>query len=143
MSNQTNTLSIADRYARIAEEAEQRNNAPATPPKRSASPKQITFLTDLRTRYNIPVEDIASLSAKEVYDEIQELMKRPAPVSPSQMEVINKTIEELRLAGMKINISDEKIASLSGGKEGTASKMINFLFTKRTEIETAHKALYA
>lgn len=74
------------------------------------------------------------MTAKEVRAEIEELNKRTMPPTQRQMEIINATIKELQEAGMKIAISAEKIASLTGGREGTASKMIDFLFSKRREM---------
>lgn len=123
--------SIADRYAQITQQAEQRTTrtSQVTP----ASPKQSQYLVDLRTRFSISTEGIEALSFQEVRAEIEVLRARPMPPSPAQMDVIHKTIKELQESGMNINISAEKIASLTGGREGTGSKMIEYLFTLRQD----------
>ena len=124
---------IADRYAQITQEAEQRQ-AYANRPVNAPSEKMAQYLRDLRTRFSISTEGIEMMTAQQVRAEIDELNKRPMPPSERQLEIVHSTIAELREAGVIINISQEKLSALTGGKDGTASKLIEFLFSKRNEV---------
>lgn len=112
---------------------QQQTSAPrgnAFPP----SAKVLAYLTDLRTRHNRSLEGLSTISYTEAQKEIDELRLLPAPASAKQLEIIRKTIAEMNEQGAKVNISEQKIASLTGGREGTASKLIDFLFTQRQRL---------
>lgn len=112
------------------------------PQANPASAKMQKFLLDMRTRHHIATtpEEIALLSFKQVREELQELQSRPAPATPSQMEKINTIIAEMQAHGANINISAEKLASLTGGREGTASKLIDFLMQKKGALNIVSPA---
>jgi hypothetical protein len=101
-----------------------------------ASVKMQKWALDLSKRHNqtTTAEEIAMMSFTQVRDLISELQHRPSPASPSQMLKINETIAEMQAHGAKINISAEKLNSLTGGREGTASKMIEFLMQQKAKL---------
>lgn len=107
-----------------------------------ASPKMQKFLLDMSARHNTgkTVEDIALMSFTDVRNELQRLQALPAPPTPSQMEKIASIIAEMQAHGAQINISSEKLASLTGGREGTASKLIDFLMQKKNALNIVSPA---
>ncbi len=117
----------------VAERLTKEQETPVVPVRGTIKDGQIKYLTDLRIRFGISTDDVLSLSTQQAYEEISELSKRPAPASASQLEKINTIIGELTTAGMRINISQEKMSTLTGGKDGTASQLITFLLSKRQE----------
>ena len=120
---------IAERLTQEAVVAPKKNPNPA-------SEKMQKWLLDLSKRHNqaTTAEDIAQMSFTQVRDAIGELQHKPAPASPSQMQKIHETIAELVAHGMNIRISQEKLSSLTGGREGTGSKMIEFLLQQKSKL---------
>lgn len=98
------------------------------------SVKTLQFLSDLRTRHRRSLVGLDTISYSEAQAEIKELQALPTPASDKQLEIIANTIKELNDAGDKINISQAKLHSLTGGREGTGSKMIEWLFARRQSL---------
>lgn len=106
----------------------------ATNSVRKPSPKMITFYKDLCKRKRIAEKDINHLSSKKLSKWIEMINALPDPASDGQINKIKELITEINEAGGNINISEEEIAKLTGGREGTASKLIENLFQKRKEL---------
>lgn len=100
---------------------------PVTPPSQG----QIDAYKKLCTTKKQPMLDISTMSKREISNHIEALIALPFPPSDSQMQKIHELIAELNGAGVRVNISAEKLATLTGGREGTASQLIEFLFEKR------------
>lgn len=105
-----------------------------TRPRGGITEKQEKYLSDLRNRHHVPLTGIELLTFAQANQEISALRDRPAPASDAQLEKIGNIMEEMRQHGAKISISEEKINSLTGGRDGTASKMIEFLNAKKAEL---------
>ena len=103
---------------------------------RLATENQIKFYSDLCAQRNLqPQEDVANLSYAEVSSLIEEL-KKHTPPSQSQIELIERKILNLQSMEILINLPDT--SKLTGGKEGSASKLIETLMQLEAKhIETA------
>lgn len=97
---------------------------------KGASAKQVAFYVDLCTQKNVPAQDPSTMSFQEISDEIQRLMKIQMP-SPAQMELITTKLSALAELGFTYN---GFLGELTGGKEGTASKLIEELIAKEREL---------
>ncbi|MFY9421657.1 MAG: hypothetical protein WAP91_01450 [Bacilli bacterium] len=99
-----------------------RSSAPADRP---STPRQHKFYLDLcEQKRRTPVEGYESMSFNSLSALIEEL-KDLRPVSDAQLQALNNCLERLA----KVNIfPDIDIDSLTGGREGTASKVLDYLF---------------
>ena len=112
-----------------AYQASQSTSAPRT--GAAATPAQIKAYNEMCTRKNITPLDTSAMSKSEISTHIEAIVALPFPPSPVQREKIDALIAELTAAGVRINISQEKLASLTGGANGTASLLINFLYDQK------------
>jgi len=91
------------------------------------SEARIKFYTDLCLQRHITPKNHLLMSPKELGDNITTMLKFQ-PATDAQLNGIRKRILQLQEIGVHINtISDEELYTYSGGKEGTASKKIEFL----------------
>ena len=116
----------------------QQNHQNANGNTRSTNPsapsvKQIAAYKQLCERKRVEAVDVSTFSKAELSKMIDELIARPFPPTEPQMTKITELIAELNANGVRINLSEEKLASLTGGQEGTASQLIEFLFKKKQE----------
>lgn len=94
-----------------------------------ATPGQLEFITRLCEQKKQPLpENMQNFTFDEASAEIERL-KSIFPVSAKQIDLINKTIAELEAA--KVHVDAPDINTLTGGREGTASKFITELLTLR------------
>lgn len=106
---------------------------------RKPSDAQVKFYNDLCERKGKTPADIAQFNHITLGDAINELQKLPDGASARQKEKIVDLQKELVELGSDINpITDEVMQSLTGGRNGSASALINKMMTMRTELnETA------
>lgn len=98
-----------------------------------ASPAQIKTYLENCERKGIQPKDVATLTRSTISEEIGRIIALPFKASEAQMAKVMETIETLNNGGLKINISQEKLDSLTGGKNGTASQLLQFLFKKQED----------
>lgn len=98
-----------------------------------ASPAQIKTYLENCERKHIAPQDTATFTRATISAEIGRIIALPFPASEAQMKKVMETIDTLNKGGLKINISQEKLDGLTGGTNGTASQLLQFLFKKQEE----------
>ena len=102
--------------------------------KQSPTAPQLKYYADLCEQRGFTPQDTTSLS----YDEVSELIKKVKsfyPASEKQIELIKTKIDILIGAGVKITQpSPEQLSKLTGGKEGSASSLINSLIEQEKTL---------
>ena len=79
----------------------------------------------------IPMGTLLRMSKKAIWDENERLKAIAGPASEAQINLIKTKIEILRSYGEEIGTpSDEALSRLTGGQEGSASRLINALMAK-------------
>lgn len=92
---------------------------------RKPTERQYAFYKDLCTQRNVEAKDIAEFAS---YDELSDEIKKIRayfPASEKQIELIKAKIENLNK--MDVNITMPDTSALTGGREGSASKLIESL----------------
>lgn len=101
--------------------------------KRTPSPRQISYYLDLCTQRKIAPKNYHTMTGDELAQEI-EAVRSFYPASDRQKEIIRDTITSLQEMGVNINLmSDEDMAKLTGGREGTASALIENLINMQRQ----------
>ena len=109
----------------------QGNNARVSLP----TPKQITYYNDLCARKNIRPKDTNQFTFETLGKEIEELRTLPDSASLKQIVKIEQLVEEITKLGGKIApFSQEFMRRLTGGREGTASQLIETLIERRNTL---------
>lgn len=104
------------------------------------SEKQKSFYFDLCDRKKISRKDITQFTFDQLGKEIEQLQKLPDPASERQVAKIRELEKEIIALGGDLNpIGDAVINALSGGREGTASSLIQSLFDMRTALNQVAK----
>lgn len=98
------------------------------------SENQINAYIRMCEQRELTPEDTTTWNAGQVSDEIDRMINM---VSQNQIDLITKKVTELNQSGFPINMPD--ISILTGGKEGTASSMINSLI----EMQNTHHEVCA
>lgn len=99
--------------------------------ERETSSAQIKFYLDLCTQRNVEPKNYLNMNYNQLDKEIKEL-KSFYPASQSQKDLIIKKIESLTKAG--VNIKTPDLTKLTGGRQGSASKLIEKLIQMEKEI---------
>ncbi len=122
----------------ISENAE--SNTGDVKPK---SPGQITTYMDVCKRKGITPQDLTNVTT---FDEMSELIKTAIayfPASPGQKDMIKKKIASL--SEMNVTIAEPDYSTLTGGKEGSASALIQALIKMEDDAKLSapptHKQL--
>lgn len=111
-----------------------RNN----PAHKPVSPRQVAFYLDLCSQRKIKPENYHMMTYDELKEKIQHL-KSNRPATESQKQTIRETIERLQSYGVQVKqLSESQLSELTGGEDGTASKLIESLF--QLERENSQKA---
>jgi hypothetical protein len=98
---------------------------PSAPADKASTPRQHKFYLDLcEQKRRTPVEGYETMSFNNLSSLIEEL-KDLRPISDAQLNALNNCIERLAKVGIYPDID---INSLTGGREGTASTTLDFLF---------------
>lgn len=98
---------------------------PSAPADKPSTPRQHKFYLDLcEQKRRTPVEGYESMSFNNLSSLIEEL-KDYRPVSDAQLKALNSCIERLANVGIFPEID---IDNLTGGREGTASATLEYLF---------------
>lgn len=100
------------------------------------SPALMKFCLDLYERFGLDKSELEGKDYRFVQNKVNELQNRP---SPKQMDIINQTLAELADLGCPLEVDQEVLDGLTGGREGTASQLIELLFEKRREAELTGK----
>jgi len=96
---------------------------------------QRKFYYDLCERKRIKPKDISRYTFEQLNKEIQELREMPDPASEAQINRILELTKELIALGADIKEpTDEFLRTLTGGKNGTASSLIQTLYDMRTKL---------
>lgn len=99
------------------------------------TPNQVRFYNDLCERKRITPKSINSFTFDQLAKEIEEMRKMPDPASQRQIDKIRELEKEIiELGGDLKPISQAVLNSLTGGREGTASSLIQSLFDMRTNM---------
>lgn len=93
-----------------------------------ASPKQIKYYLDLCESKKVEPRDVTNITSKAISELINEV-KSIVTVSTSQIDMLKRLGEETN-----VNITDELIGKLTGGKEGSASKLIEQLLERKRSM---------
>lgn len=96
--------------------------------EKQASLAQIKYYTDLCEQKNVTPVDTSNISSRVIRELIDEL-KAIVTVSESQIEMLKRLGEETGVI-----ISNELISKLTGGKEGSASKLIEQLLERKRSM---------
>lgn len=115
------------------------SNYSASPSSRSsmrgASDSQKKFYLDLCERKRVRPSDVNAFTFDQISKEIEELQKRPDPASIRQIDKIKELVAELIELGADLKpMSETELAVLTGGRDGTASSLIESLFAMRTQL---------
>ncbi len=93
--------------------------------------KMINWYLDLAEQKRITPKDLNEFSATTLFDEIQHLRDLPYPASQGQLDRINALTEEISLIkGKKMKVKYD-LTTLTGGRDGSASKVIESLIKYR------------
>ena len=93
-----------------------------------ASLAQVKYYTDLCEQKNVTPVDTSNISSKDIRILIDEL-KTIVTVSKSQVEMLKRLGEETN-----VDITQELINKLTGGREGSASKLIEQLLERKRSM---------
>lgn len=100
-------------------------NQPSAPADKKSTPGQHKYYLDLCTqKRQTPIEDYIDKSFNEMSNMI-EILKDLRPVSESQLNSLTKCVDRLANVGINVDINFEE---LTGGREGTASAVLEYLF---------------
>ena len=91
-----------------------------------ASESQINWYKKLCEQKDEPVNELLFADKSAIGKEIEKLMKINRP-SKMQMELIQKKLDNIATFGIELTFEVPVLTELTGGKEGTASKFIEFL----------------
>jgi hypothetical protein len=98
---------------------------PSAPADKPSTPRQHKFYLDLcEQKRRTPVEGYEEMSFNSLSSLIEEL-KDLRPVSDAQLQALNNCLERLAKVGI---FPDIDIDNLTGGREGTASATLEYLF---------------
>lgn len=104
------------------------NTGITTTTERPMSPAQEKYYSDLCSQRNIIPVDLTGKSYDEVSLMIKEL-REFFPASPAQINLIKE-----KASALNIDVDEEKLSKLTGGREGSASKLIAQLIEKEREV---------
>lgn len=104
------------------------NTGTTTTTERPMSPAQEKYYSDLCLQKNVVPVDLTGKSYDEVSIMIKEL-REFFPASPAQIRLIKE-----KASALNLNIDESKLKKLTGGREGSASKLIAQLIEKEREI---------
>ena len=93
-----------------------------------ASPKQIKYYLDLCESKKVEPRDVSNITSKAISELINEVKLVIKP-SQSQIDMLEKLSAET-----EVIITEELYANLTGGKEGTASKLIEQLIERKRKM---------
>ena len=96
--------------------------------EKQASLAQIKYYLDLCEQKNVTPKDVSNITSREIHKLIDEL-KSIVTVSKSQVEMLKRLGEETN-----VDITNELISKLTGGKEGSASKLIEQLLERKRSM---------
>lgn len=100
-----------------------------------ATPSQKRFYMDLCERKRVRPKDIDKMTFDAMSKEIEQLRALPDPASQRQIDKILELQKEIvDLGGELKPITQATLNSLTGGREGTASALIQTLFDMRTNM---------
>ena len=138
MQDEMATMSFMDFYQEDTPRLEKKHLEPNEPSKSSNFRKptlgQLKYYTDLCKQRNIKPEETASLDYDKVSAMIKEMLKF-YPASPAQLDLIRDKLANIRKLGYDAKTTEDDLKRLTGGREGTASKFIETLIAKETELE--------
>lgn len=93
---------------------------------RPASLSQVAAYRQLCERKNVVPQDTSAWSSDQASAEIQKLIDFK-PASPAQLTLIRTKLARLTELEVPLNIAESDINALTGGRDGTASKLIEQL----------------
>lgn len=96
--------------------------------EKQASLAQIKYYLDLCEQKNVTPKDVSNITSKEISQLINEL-KAIVKVSQAQLDMLIKLSEET-----EVILTDELISSLTGGKDGTCSRLIEQLLERKRKM---------
>lgn len=99
---------------------------------KAASEGSIKFYLDLCAQKNVTPDSTIGLTAVQIDEKIK-AVKSFFPASEAQLALIDTKIAGLQTAGVAINLGEELKSKLTGGKNGTASNLINDLIGIETK----------
>lgn len=99
------------------------------------SPKLLKFCVDLYKRFNMNTAELEGADYNFIRKQVDSLSSRPLPASEKQINMIHQIIAEINELGVEFAIDESILDGLTGGKDGTASQLVDFLFRKRTEAQ--------
>lgn len=91
-----------------------------------ASPGSINFYKSLCEQKGLTLENTTGITINKL-NELIAKAKSYFPPSEAQLIKINNLLETLRNGGIQIEVPEDTIKSLTGGRNGTASSLINDL----------------
>lgn len=98
--------------------------------------KMISYYMDLCENKRIRMKDITKMTVRELSNEIEKVRTLPYPASDAQIEKIRSLKKELsEIKGEKRRFKEEFLAKLTGGRDGSASKLINDLQAEIKALE--------
>lgn len=102
---------------------------------RASSERQVKYYLDLCIKRNVEPKEASKMSFDEVNALIEE-MKNHNPASEAQRKLVTDKVVSLQTMGVTIQMPD--LDKLTGGREGTASKLIEQLIEmERQQYEVA------
>lgn len=99
------------------------------------SPNLMKFAKDLYRLHKLEDAILDTMSWQQVKAEIDRLQALPQPMSQAQEDALNKVLEELAELGQPVNVPKEVYAQLTGGRDGSASQLIDKLFNMRYQLQ--------
>lgn len=99
------------------------------------SPNLMKFAKDLYRTHKLNDDALDTMTWQEVKAEVDRLQALPQPMSPAQEETLFKVLGELTELGCPVEIPSAVMKQLTGGREGSASQLIEKLFAKRFEAQ--------
>ena len=106
-----------------------------TSTNRPTTERQVSFYKDLCAQRNTEPVDVTNMTFQEVASLIEEL-KTFYPASESQINLVKTKITNLQSMNVKINMPDT--SKLTGGRNGSASKLIeNLIEMEKIHADTA------
>ena len=93
-----------------------------------ASQKQIKYYLDLCENKKVEPRDVSNITSKAISELINEVKLVIKP-SQSQIDMLVKLSEET-----EVILTDQLLENLTGGKEGTASKLIEQLIERKRKM---------
>lgn len=96
--------------------------------EKQASLAQIKYYLDLCEQKNVTPKDVSNITSKDIRILIDEL-KAIVKVSQAQLDMLIKLSEETQ-----VTLTDELISNLTGGKDGSCSKLIEQLLERKRKM---------